>query len=59
MGTKFVAKDLSKVLTIVLVTSPVGCHPSTEVTDAVIASFADVPCLKDCSLIVAGDGVKL
>lgn len=46
-------------LTIVLVTSPVLSHPSTQLIDEVIASFELVSGLASCPLMIVADGVRL
>jgi hypothetical protein len=45
-------------VTIVLVTSPIPSHPSTELVDGVIASFGLVG-MDKAPLIIIADGVKL
>ena len=45
-------------LTIILVTSPIVSHPSTELIDKVISSFGLVKDLCSCSLLILADGVK-
>ena len=49
---------LKERLTIILVTSPILSHPSTELIDRVIASFGLVKDLCSCSLLILADGVK-
>lgn len=46
-------------LSIVLVTSPIASHPSTELLEKVVSSFKLVPELSSCRLVIIGDGVKL
>ena len=46
-------------LTIILVTSPVVSHPSSELLEKVVASFDLVEDLSSCSLLILADGVKL
>ena len=46
-------------LTIVLITSPIGVHPSTDLVDGVIASFELCDGLPNCPLIIVADGVKV
>ena len=45
-------------LSIILVTSPIVSHPSTELIDKVVASFDKVKDLCSCSLLILADGVK-
>ena len=45
-------------LTVLLVTSPIVSHPSTELLDKVVSSFQLVTDLNSCRLIILGDGVK-
>lgn len=45
-------------LTIILVTSPIVSHPSTELIDKVVTSFGLVKDLCSCSLLILADGVK-
>jgi len=51
--------DLPEKLTIILVTSPILSHPSTELLEKVVATFDFVPQLCRCSLLVIADGVKV
>eukprot|EP00930_Biecheleria_cincta_P102745 TRINITY_DN94570_c0_g1_i1.p1 TRINITY_DN94570_c0_g1~~TRINITY_DN94570_c0_g1_i1.p1 ORF type:complete len:336 (+),score=35.66 TRINITY_DN94570_c0_g1_i1:80-1087(+) len=44
---------------VVLVTSPVASHPSTQLIDEVIHSFKIVSGLADCPLVIVGDGVTV
>ena len=44
---------------IVLTTSPVASHPSTALVEAVLRSFAHVPALFDCRLIIVADGYRV
>ena len=46
-------------LTIVLVTSPIPSHPSTELIDQVIQSFDLVEGLEACPLIIVADGFQI
>ena len=43
-------------LTVIVVTSPVHCHPSTELLDKVVESLGLLPQLDQCRLIVVADG---
>ena len=45
-------------LSIILVTSPIASHPSTELLEKVISSFELVEELSSCRLLIIGDGVK-
>jgi hypothetical protein len=46
-------------LTVVINTSPATAHPTTRLIEEVVASFALVPGLSECRLIVVADGFKL
>ena len=45
-------------ISIILVTSPIVSHPSTELIEKVVSSFDLVQGLNTCSLIIVGDGVR-
>jgi hypothetical protein len=51
--------DLSQRLTVILNTSPTTAHPSTRLIEEVVSSFALVPGLLACRLIIVADGFKL
>lgn len=51
--------DLPSLLTVVLNTSPGVSNPSTRLLEEVLASFALVPGLLSCRLIIVADGYKL
>ncbi|CAE8646154.1 unnamed protein product, partial [Polarella glacialis] len=51
--------SLADKVSVVLVTSPVGSHPSTQLVEGVISSFDLVAGLSDCPLLVVADGVKV
>lgn len=46
-------------VTIILVTSPLLCHPSTELLEKVVDSFNFVTSLSGCRLIIVADGLKV
>ena len=50
--------SLKERLTVLLVTSPIVSHPSTELLDKVVSSFQFVTDLNSCKLIILADGVK-
>lgn len=50
---------LSSLLTVILNTSPGESNPSTRLIEEVVASFAHVPGLRSCRLIIVADGYKL
>merc|ERR1719384_290133 len=50
--------SLKERLTVLLVTSPIVSHPSTELLDKVVSSFQFVTDLNSCKLIILSDGVK-
>lgn len=50
--------SLKERLTVLLVTSPIVSHPSTELLDKVVSSFQLVTDLNSCKLIILADGVK-
>jgi len=49
---------MSESLSIVLVTSPIGAHPETDLIDNVIKSFQLVAGLEQCPLVIVCDGVN-
>ncbi len=51
-------QDLSKALSIVLVTSPIRANPATDLIDAVISSLDILSDLNGCELIVVADGAR-
>ncbi|CAD7936043.1 unnamed protein product [Amoebophrya sp. A25] len=51
--------DLSEVLTIVLVTSPIGMHPATTLVDGVIRSMDFGTGLEKCPMVIVADGVRI
>jgi hypothetical protein len=53
------AHHLAPLLTVVLNTSPCTCHPGTRLLEEVCASFAHVPGLLACRLLLLADGFKL
>ena len=57
-GCDRVVKRTSMGLTVIVVTSPVRCHPSTEMIERVFSSFALAEGLAGCRVIVVADGVK-
>jgi hypothetical protein len=51
---------LSELVTIVVVTSPIVSHPSTELLDRCLSSLWEAwPCLQGCRIVVAADGCRL
>ncbi len=53
------SKDaMASLLTVVVTTSPARCNPSLEMLERVVASFAVVPGLAGCRVIVVADGCK-
>lgn len=58
-------RPLYELLTVLIVTSPIAAHPSTELIDRLLSSLArslrgfvsDDPTPRHCRVIVAGDGV--
>lgn len=53
------AANLIPYVTVILNTSPVRAHPSTRLLEEVVESFAWVPGLLACRLILVADGYKL
>ena len=51
--------ELSSLLSVLVVTSPIGVHPSTEVIDQTLASLQLIPELSPCSLFILCDGVRI
>ena len=45
--------------TVIITTSPVASNPSTQMLEAVVDSFALVPGLTDCPIILVFDGCKI
>jgi len=52
------AGDLSDQLTVIMVTSPISSHPSTELMERVVSSFSLVPSLHSCKMLLLADGAK-
>eukprot|EP00937_MAST-01D_sp_MAST-1D-sp2_P000485 g485.t1 len=48
-----------ELLSIVLTTSPIAAHPSTSLVETVLRSFAHVPGLFRCRLVIVCDGCKV
>jgi len=49
---------LSEKVTLIMVTSPILSHPSTELMERVVSSFSLVSCLSSCHMLILADGVK-
>lgn len=45
-------------LTIIIVTSPIRCHPSTEMIERVVDSFRFAQSVVGCRIIIVADGTK-
>ena len=50
--------SLSKVLTVVITSSPAKSNPSLRMLEIVVESFTRVPGLKSCRIIIMCDGYK-
>eukprot|EP01063_Lacrimia_lanifica_P009869 TRINITY_DN16715_c0_g1_i1.p1 TRINITY_DN16715_c0_g1~~TRINITY_DN16715_c0_g1_i1.p1 ORF type:complete len:496 (+),score=125.66 TRINITY_DN16715_c0_g1_i1:49-1488(+) len=50
---------VGEAMTVVLTTSPTASNPSTQLLEAVLASFAEVPRLREAQLIIVCDGYEL
>mmetsp|Transcript_28369 Transcript_28369/g.90265 ORF Transcript_28369/g.90265 Transcript_28369/m.90265 type:complete len:461 (+) Transcript_28369:78-1460(+) len=57
-GSKVVSSRLRERLAVILTTSPVGRHPSTELIDEVIGSMQLASGLSGCDLIIVCDGYR-
>ena len=53
------AVELSSLLSVLVVTSPIGVHPSTEVIDQTLASLLTIPELSSCRTLIVCDGVRI
>merc|ERR1719500_1201809 len=49
---------VSERVTILMVTSPILSHPSTELMERVVSSFSLVSSLSSCQMLLLADGVK-
>ena len=53
-----VPQPLDQQLTVILVTSPIASHPSTELLEKVVASFEWVPGLLGCRMLLVADRIR-
>eukprot|EP00911_Craspedida_sp_UC1_P001203 UC1_evm1s910 len=51
--------SLSSQITIILVTSVIPSHPSTEMTELVVSSFGRAKGLQGCRLLIVADGPRI
>eukprot|EP00755_Sulcionema_specki_P033031 Sspe_Gene.20228::Locus_7424_Transcript_1_1_Confidence_1.000_Length_1495::g.20228::m.20228 len=58
-GTSEQTAHNSTSLTVVVTTSPVASNPSTQLFEALLSTFAVVPTLEDCPLVVMCDGYEV
>jgi len=53
-----IESEISEKISIILVTSPILVHPSTELLEKVVETFSLVEHLQRCKLLIIADGVK-